>query len=227
MKHDVLGISTAASWARPINRAFVLTDEDLQAFYKAGKDWIIANEEGDPVILCKAGLKATKEDIASNTVTNIIDYTNPRKRQITNITLEMVSAKKNRTFALKFQNEEWPSVISLIVGGKNLHESEKLFRTMEAELYDITQWYWFLATRRWVATVFRWTFWIWLVIMIMLLSMTIVSTVRNSLKTRKVKQAYKYVLKDAPEFRQPANPSLVEKPREQIPHGQTSSWKDI
>ncbi len=227
MKRDVLGISTSASWSQPINRAFVLTDKDLQTFYAAGKNWVDDTGNGNPKILCRAALKASKEGIVSDTVTSIIDYTNPHKKQITNITLEMVSEDKNRTFALKFQNEEWPSVISLIVGGKNLRESETPFHRMEAELYDITQWYWVLATRRWIATVLRWTFWIWLVITIMFLSMTIISTVRNSLKTKKAEQQYEYVLKDAPSLRQTAKPSPAKKSIEKISHNETTSWKEV
>lgn len=228
IEHDVLGVSTNASWLLPINKAFVLRDKDIQGFYDTGKNWIVGNENGDPKIRCKVSLKDTKEAIVSDTVRSVVDYSNPRRKQITKITLEMVSQNENRSFRLEFQNEEWPSLISLIVGGENLTESEKVFRRTEAELYDLTQWYWFLSARKWLIILCRWMFWICLGIFMLFFVFAIILTIPDLFKSTEVQQTYKqHVATDSSEHEQVQKTPLIKKPLDEITHQDTAVWHDL
>ena len=106
-------------------------------------------------------------------------------------------------------------------------ESEKVFRRIEAEISDITQWYWFLVARRWFFTLGRWMFWVFFGIYMMCFGLVLIFAARNSYKTANVQQTYRHVATDPSKLSQTTKPPLVNKPMDKITHEETSAWKDI
>lgn len=160
MAREVVGIQTCVSCSAPVNKAFVVTEEELEHFYEEGKRWVDGAGSTNSAICCKAELRGAEDVLTSDTVESIINYTNPRKNKIRGVWLAMVSDDKSRTFDLKLRDKELPSLISITVGGKSVPETEDTYRRLEAEIQDITQWYSLLATRRWLIRLLTWLWWI-------------------------------------------------------------------
>lgn len=134
MERYVLGAKAYATCASEINRAFVVGDKDLRHFYEEGRNWVYGDGNGKGITKCSGKLRGTGEEIFSDAIETIANYTNPRKREIRAISVEMVSEDKNRTFSLELRDEEWPRLMSVVVGGPSALEAEKMFYRVEAEV---------------------------------------------------------------------------------------------
>lgn len=227
MAHNILGIDTYMTYSSPINKAFVLTDNDLQHFFNEGKNWVGEPMNGEPTVRCSFISRETKENIVSNTLQKIIDYNNPSRDKIRAISLEMVSKDKSRTFGLDFQDREWPQLITLTVGGNSQPEMDNISRKIEADIHDITQWYWFLTTRKWVAKLLTWLFWICLTISILSTGLTIISSARNWFETKKVNETIQHIQTDAPVPKKTTKPKTIEEIPTKPMQRQTKPWEEL
>jgi len=199
MAKYVLGVWSDITCSEGINKAFVVNEADLKHFYRMGKKWVEEDRGGDVAIRCKALLKKTKDALLSDSIDTVLEYNNPSKRAIYDISLQMCCREKGRTFQVDFQSYEYPNLIQATVGGANSVLTEELFRNLMAELNDTTQWYWFLVCRRWLQKVASWTFWIFLVLLVCFGTLSVVGT---SYRNYQIKKQREELLKKYPPIEQ-------------------------
>ena len=185
MANDVLGMWADVTCSDGINKAFVVNDEDLKNFYRMGKEWVEEDGGVDRIIRCKALLKKSKDALVSDSIDTILNYSNPHKQEIYDISLQMCCHEKGRSFRLDLQSYEYPNLIQVTVGGANSVLTEKLFRRLMAELNDTTQWYWFLSCRRWLFKIATWAFWIFFVLSVCFGMLSLVGTYYRNYQNKK------------------------------------------
>jgi len=185
MLSEVLGVASDITCSDGINKAFVVTEQDLKHFSQIGTKWVAEGGAGEVTVRCKALLKKTREALLSDTVDTILEYTNPSKRQIYNISLQMCNRKEGRTFQLDLQSCEYPNLIQVTVGGSNSTQTEELFHSLMAELNDTVQWYWIFACRRWLLRLVTWMFWIFLVLLLSCATLSVMGTAYRNYQARK------------------------------------------
>lgn len=185
MATEVLGLWTDVTCSDGINRAFVVNEIDLKLFFERGKKWVEKDGQGDVTVRCKALLKKTKDALVSDRIDTVFEYTNPREREIYDISLQMCSKENGRTFQLDLQSYEYPNLIQLTVGGTDLMATQTLFNGLMADLKEINQWYWFLACRRWLLKFATWAFWLFLVLSLCYGTLSVVGTVYRNYRVRK------------------------------------------
>ena len=185
MAAQVLGVEADITCSDGINKAFVVNEGDLKHFFAMGKEWVEGDEVGDTTVRCKALLKKTKDALVSDSIDTILEYSNPSKQEIYGISLQMCCKEKGQTFEVDFQSFEYPNLIQVMVGGANSVRTEKLFLRLMAELNETTQWYWFLACRRWLLKIATWAFWVFLVLTVCYGALSIVGTAYRNRQIRK------------------------------------------
>lgn len=185
MAAEVLGVDTDVTCSDGINRAYVVNDVDLKRFFETGRNWVEEHGVGSSVIRCKALLKKTKEALVSDRINTILGYSNPRDTEICGISLEMASKKEGRTFQIDFQSFEYPNLMQVTVGGEHLPETQKLFNRVLAEAKEITQWYWWIACRRWLLKLASWLFWIFFVLLFSYMALIMVGAAYRDYRVRK------------------------------------------
>ncbi len=195
MAAKVLGVEADITCSDGINKAFVVNEGDLKHFFAIGNEWVEKNGVGDINVRCMALLKKSKDALVSDNIDTILKYSNPSKQEIYDISLQMCCKEKGRTFKVDFQSFEYPNLIQVTVGGANSVLAEKLFLRLMAELNETTQWYWFLACRRWLLKVSTWAFWIFLVLTVCYGTLSIVGT---AYRNRQLRSQYEEWLKSNP-----------------------------
>jgi len=209
MADQVLGVETVITCSDGINKAFVVNEEDLKHFFAIGKEWVEEEKVGNTILRCKALLKKSKDKLVSDNINTILEYSNPRKQEIYDVSLQMCCKEKERIFEVKFQSYEYPNLIQVTVGGANSEQTEKLFSRLMAELNEITQWYWFLACRRWLFKIATWSFWVFLVL---IFCYSALSTVGNVYRNRQIRKQHEEFLRRNPPVSQ--EPSTIDKGEE-------------
>jgi hypothetical protein len=194
---DILGIEPTALCSDGINKAYVVTQEDLKHFFEFGKSWVQSDVPNDTIIRCKYTSKGDKEANISDDIRTILEYSNPRKKEICNISMIMGAKSKERNFELSFQNYEEPNLIQVYIGGPNLDETQSNFRLLFVELEELTQWYWPIACRRWLIKLLAWVLWILFVLWFSyLLLISVGTTCRNA----QLKSQYEQYVKSHPDI---------------------------
>jgi hypothetical protein len=192
---DILGIDPTALCSDGINKAYVVTQEDLQHFFEFGKRWIKSDVPGDTIIHCKYTSKGDKEANISDDIRTALEYSNPRKREICNISMTMGPKSKERNFELSFQNYEEPNLIQVSIGGPKLDETQSTFNLLFAELEELTQWYWPIACRRWLRKLLAWVLWI---SMVLLFSYSLLVSIGTSCRNAQLRKQYEQAVKSQP-----------------------------
>jgi len=198
MADQVLGVEADITFSDGINKAFVVNEGDLKHFFAMGKEWVEGDEVGETTVRCKALLKNTKEALVSDSIDTILEYSNPSKQEICNIFLQMCCKEKGKIFEVDFQSFEYPNLIQVTVGSTSV-QTEKLFLRLMAELNETTQWYWFLACRRWLLKIATWAFWVFLVLTVCYGSLSVVGT---AYRNRQIRKQYKEWLRRNPPIAQ-------------------------
>jgi hypothetical protein len=193
----ILGIEPTALCSDGINKAYVVTPEDLKHFFEFGKRWIQSDIPDDTIIRCKYTSKGDKEANISDDIKTTLEYSNPRKKEICNISMIMGSKSKERNFELSFQNYEEPNLIQVYIGGPKLDETQSTFNLLLVELEELTQWYWPIACRRWLRKLLAWVLWILFVLWFSyLLLISAGTTCRNA----QLKRQYEQYVKSHPDI---------------------------
>jgi len=196
---DILGIDPTALCSDGINKAYVVTPEDLQHFFEFGKRWIKSDVPGDTIIRCKYTSKGDKEANISGDIRTTLEYSNPRKREICNISMTMGSKSKERNFELSFQNYEEPNLIQVSIGGPKLDETQSTFNLLFVELEELTQWYWPIACRRWLRKILAWVLWICIVLWF---SYLLLISIGTSCRNYQLRKQYEQAVKSQPSIAQ-------------------------
>jgi hypothetical protein len=206
---DILGIEPTVLCSDGINKAYVLTVEDLQHFFEFGKRWINSSDPSDAVISCKYIAKGTKEAHISENIKSILEYRNPRKMEICNISMTMGSRSKERNFELSFQNREEPNLIQVYIGGPILDETQSTYNLLRVELDELTQWYWWIACRRWLRRILTWVLFIFLVLYTFFTMALAIGTTYHNYQARK---QYEHAVIALPSIAQRENKTNIKLP---------------
>jgi hypothetical protein len=177
MRFSAVSADTDVTCAQGINKAFVISDADLSHFFETGKRWVERDGVHNSVILCRAALRNSSDALTSDEIDTLLKYRNPKRNEITEISLEMASEDKDRTFEVDFRSYEYPDLIRVRIGGEDAADTENQFNRALAELKDITQWYWFLAGRRWLARLSTWFFWLFVVFTLVFNTLLVIGAV--------------------------------------------------
>ena len=144
-----------ATYSKKINKAFVIEPKDLQYFYAEGKQFMQVNSCGSFKTQVIGVVKNLDTILIRDEPDSIIDYSNPRKNEITAIAMFMKSEDEEHSFELTFKNTPFEPPAHLYVGGNSLEEVDPCSRRLEAELIERVQWYSFISNRGWIVK-YRW-----------------------------------------------------------------------
>jgi hypothetical protein len=144
-----------ATYTKKINKAFVIEPKYLQYFYGEGKKYMETNACVSFKTEVIGIVKNIDQILIRKDPDSIIDYSNPRKNELTSIAIFMKSENEEHSFYVSFENNPFLSPVSLKVGGKNLEEIDPCSRKIEAELLECSQWYSFISNRVWLIK-YRW-----------------------------------------------------------------------
>ncbi len=146
-----------ATYSKKINKAFVLSPNDLRYFYGEGKHFMEKNAGNQFKTEIIGAVKNIDAILVREEPESIIEYSNPRLNEIQSIAILMKSEDEEYFFKLVFQNTAFDSPVHLNIGGKNPPEVEPCSRKLEAELMERSQWYSFISNRVWLIK-YRWVF---------------------------------------------------------------------
>lgn len=163
---------SSATYSKKINKAFVLSPNDLRYFYGEGKRFMENNVDGSFKTVLIGFVKNIDAILVREELDSIIEYSNPRLNEIIAISILMISEDEEHFFKLVFENTLLDAPVYLTVGGKTLPEVEPCSRKLEAELVERAQWYSFISNRVWLIK--RW--WVFFIIAALLLVWSLAST---------------------------------------------------
>lgn len=163
---------SSATYSKKINKAFVLSPNDLRYFYGEGKRFMENNVDGSFKTVLIGSVKNIDSILVREEPDSIIEYSNPRLNEIIAISILMTSQDEEHFFKLVFENTLLDAPVYLTVGGKNLPEVEPCSRKLEAELAERAQWYSFISNRVWLIK----CWWVFLIIGVLLLVWGLAST---------------------------------------------------
>jgi hypothetical protein len=206
---DILGIEPTTLCSGGINKAYVITPGDLQHFFEFGKRWIKSDDLSDAIISCKYITKGGKGANVSDNISTVVEYSNPRKMGICNISMTMGSRSKERNFELSFQNQEYPNLIQVYIGGPSLEETQTTFNLLNVQLDELTQWYWPIACRRWLRRILTWVLFIFLVLYTLF---TVVVSIGTAYHNYQVRRQYEQAVKAQPFIAQHDNKTNIKLP---------------
>lgn len=140
-----------AKYSKKINKAFVLSPEDIRYFYGEAKQFMDNNASGAIRTKVIGEVKNLEALIIKDVPDAVIEYSNPRSNEIAALAILADSEGKEYSFKLLFRNTPFEPPAELTVTGKSLPTIEPCFRKVEAELRERSQWYSFLSNRVWLA----------------------------------------------------------------------------
>jgi hypothetical protein len=146
-----------ATYSKKINKAFVIEPKDLQYFYAEGKKFMQAYACSSFTTQVIAIVKNLDTILIREEPDSIIDYSNPRKNEITSIGIYMKSEDEEHLFEMTFENTPFDPPAHICVGGNSTEEVDPCTRKLEAEIIERAQWYSFISNRVWVIR-YRWIF---------------------------------------------------------------------
>ena len=162
---------SSATYSKNINKAFVLSPNDLRYFYGEGKRFMENNVDGSFKTVLLGFVKNMDAILVREEPDSIIEYSNPRLNEIRAISILMTSDDEEYFFKLVFENTLLNAPVYLTIGGKTLPEVEPCSRKLEAELVERAQWYSFISNRVWLIK--RW--WVFFIIGALLLVWSLAS----------------------------------------------------
>jgi len=181
---------SSATYSKKINKAFILSPNDLRYFYGEGKHFMENNVDGSFKTLLIGFVKDIDASLVREEPDSIIEYSNPRLNEIRAISILMVSEDEEHFFKLVFKNTLLDAPVYLTVGGKTLPEVEPCSRKLEAELAERAQWYSFISNRVWLIK--RW--WVFFIIFSLLFVWSLASTFTRSQRLNRARDEVSAIL---------------------------------
>jgi hypothetical protein len=216
MPHRILGVTPRVECSYPINKAYVVTDQDVKTLFEAGKSWVQNSTQASSAIHCQALLRNTEECLGSDDIGTILEYSNPKQAEIYSISIQMSSDELQRTFFLELNSHEHPDLVHLIIGGNDENRTTQCSEKLYADVTELTKWYSLLACRRWVIKLGIWIVWIFISLSVLHGLFYTFATIYRNYRTQK---EYQQSLRKQPPSVSDASANK-RKEKDQIPQAQ-------